>query len=77
MRKFRGEKMKYCVIEKYSNTFESYHKKLARAVMAAKKYEKQFEKSNPSSSFSCPYVCYVVQEKINGKWHNVNNDEGL
>lgn len=69
--------MKYRVVEKYSNRLESYHKKLARAVMAAKKYEKQFEKSNPSSSFSRPYVCYVVQEKINGKWHNVNNDKRL
>ena len=67
--------MKYRVIEKYSNKIESYHKKLNCALDAAKKYEKQFDKSNPSSSFSCPSVCYVVQEKINEKWHNVNNDE--
>lgn len=62
--------MKYRVIEKYANTIQSNHRKLKCAMDAANKYQREFEKHNPSSFYNRPYILYIVQVKVKGKWYD-------
>lgn len=62
--------MKYRVVEKYSDRIESRHRKPKCALDAANKCQREFEKNNPQSFYNRPYILYIVQVEVNGKWYD-------